>query len=345
MNCDRKIGVINWDCSLPSDTYFGGYLSSSLSPMKYRNRVPYYADILPDGTVTCHYRTLEEYEQEMQYAINAGIDYFAYCWYDSTGKQLPPICDGTAALVDDKVYELTYARKLHSQSRLRNKLKLCAILSIIHPYSEEAISDLIDEMQQEYYQDVNGRPLVYLYGNGYDIDFIRRLRTACKASGINPYIVFQWSSKDANIGDYSEADGIFYYSSVKRNITKYKDLATYMLAENEARKKYGIDIIPHFTVGWNPKPRIDNPVPWCTYPEADYVDTDEISGYMEAAEGLDNWIEANQQQVCTGHILTFAWNEFEEGAYICPTLNTEGKPDTAKLDEFAKVVAYWKRQK
>ena len=31
-----RVGVINWDCSPPSDTWFGGYQTRSLSPARYR---------------------------------------------------------------------------------------------------------------------------------------------------------------------------------------------------------------------------------------------------------------------------------------------------------------------
>ncbi len=44
------VGVVNWDCSLPSDTWFGYYATRSLSPAKYRYATPYYADVVgPDG--------------------------------------------------------------------------------------------------------------------------------------------------------------------------------------------------------------------------------------------------------------------------------------------------------
>lgn len=98
-------------------------------------------------------------------------------------------------------------------------------------------------------------------------------------------------------------------------------------------------------MGWNPLPRIDHPVPWCNYPDADYADPEDTSGYLKAGEELANWIEDNLQQTNSGHILTFAWNEFEEGAYICPTLNAHGQPDTTKLEAFSKVVAYWKHRR
>lgn len=82
----RRVGVINWDCSVPSSTFFGKATTHMLGPKKWRDRTPYYAHVLGDDKIEHHYRSLEEYEVEMQYAIDAGIDYFAYCWYD-----LPPL--------------------------------------------------------------------------------------------------------------------------------------------------------------------------------------------------------------------------------------------------------------
>ena len=76
-----RVGVINWDCSPPSDTWFGGYQTRSLSPARYRYLTPYYADVKGPDEISYHRRTPAEYDRELQYAIDAGIDYFAYCWY------------------------------------------------------------------------------------------------------------------------------------------------------------------------------------------------------------------------------------------------------------------------
>jgi len=35
--------------------------------------------------------------------------------------------------------------------------------------------------------------------------------------------------------------------------------------------------------------------------------------------------------------MVYAWNEFEEGGYLCPTLGENGEPNTAFLDVFTKV--------
>ena len=76
-----RIGVINWDASLTGDTYFGYYQTRSLSQKKYRTWVPFYADLIDEERISYHWRSAGEYGRELRYAIDAGIDYFAYVWY------------------------------------------------------------------------------------------------------------------------------------------------------------------------------------------------------------------------------------------------------------------------
>jgi predicted metal-binding transcription factor (methanogenesis marker protein 9) len=35
-----RVGAVNWDCSLSSDTYFGSFQTRTLSPEKYRRWTP-----------------------------------------------------------------------------------------------------------------------------------------------------------------------------------------------------------------------------------------------------------------------------------------------------------------
>ena len=83
----------------------------------------------------------------MQYAVDAGIDYFAYCWYgENPGKRENEW--------QNHLHDLTYARKLHIQSKLKKKLKLCAIIGVgakESELSEDDMRNLADEMKQEYY--------------------------------------------------------------------------------------------------------------------------------------------------------------------------------------------------
>ena len=112
-----RVGAVNWDCSVPSSTFFGKASTRALGPAKYRGRTPYYAEVTGPDSIDCRERTLEEYEREMRYAIEAGIDYFAYCWYDRTPP--PGSIDGmseTSKAADGHLQELTRARQLHARS-------------------------------------------------------------------------------------------------------------------------------------------------------------------------------------------------------------------------------------
>ena len=59
---------------------------------------------------------------------------------------------------------------------------------------------------------------------------------------------------------------------------------------------------------------------------------------------LADWMKAQAAGSFAGHILTFAWNEFEEGGMICPTVGKDGKPDTSRVKTFAKIADYFRRE-
>ena len=40
--------------------------------------------------------------------------------------------------------------------------------------------------------------------------------------------------------------------------------------------------------------------------------------------------------------MMFAWNEFEEGGWICPTYNEDLTINTDKVRGVAKMIKYWK---
>ena len=200
------IGVVNWDCSLPSNTYFGYYQTRSLSPAKYRYLTPYYADVINRNKIDYHWRDVDEYSIEMQYAIDAGIDYFAYCWYgEIPNKRLPALVDDFKKCNDNCMHELAYARSLHVQSPLRDKLKLCAIVVVIHPYNEEELDNLARTMKEDYYQKACGRPLVYLFGGrGDKANMTPRLRAACQRMGADePYFVVMGNRKLDTEGEFA----------------------------------------------------------------------------------------------------------------------------------------------
>lgn len=340
-----RTGVINWDASLPPETYFGYYQTRTLSPAKYRYATPFYADIVNENKITYHYRTPEEYEKELTFAIEAGIDYFAYVFYPDKGSR-----DHISLEYKDcshRVYELNFARKLHEQSRLSGKIGMCSIVNPGHPYDDCDIDELVLLMGMDYYEKIAGRPLVYLFHSA-PARFIDRINTACQKSGVpKPFYVSMLPfPKDGEA--YDCIDGLSSYACFKGGIENYSQLCDEMIYGNSIRQKkcleQGLSVVPHFTAGWDPSPRVDIPSPWVSYENTSYhspATSDELYG---GGVKLCRWIKENCADNFSGHIMTFAWNEFEEGGWICPTYNADLSVNTDRIKVMKKLAELWKTE-
>lgn len=330
-----RVGVINWDCSVPSWTYFGTAATRSLGPEKYRDRTPYYAEVVAPGKIEYRHRTLAEYEREMQYAIDAGIDYFAYCWYD-----LHPQATYTDAVkpsdADGHLQEITFARLNHAKSALREKLHLCAILVTVHPYSDDELTRLALEMRELWYEKVGDRPLVYFFS--IRPEPVARLREICRKLGVgDPYAVGMTGNPGTDAKRYACFDALSCYACTA-SATSPAEFTDRSLAANEARARIGKSVIPHFPLGWDPSPREENPVPWTTYKKGPWAPTATADDWLASARRLRQWITDHADSCPTGHVLAFAWNEFEEGGWICPTWLPDGRVDASRVRAFAQAV-------
>ena len=328
----RRIGAINWDAALPKTTFFGRHAANSLGPEKFRDRTPYFAKVVAPGEIEFPERTQADYDREFQYAIDAGIDYFAYCWYDAC----PPegsIVKGAAAKADGHTAELVKTRNMHLRSSMRERLSLCAILITAHPYSDAALKDLAIAMKESCYEKIDGRPLVYFF-MGDMIEPLGRLRRFCREAGVGePYAVFMDNFGGSPKEKFAGADALSAYSC-SHSATNHQEFFEWCLKDNSKRVKSGKPVIPMFAVGWNPSPRIERPVPWVKYPARTYAPAATEAELVDSAKKLGEWIHANAAACPTGHVLVFAWNEFEEGGWICPNSDTSGKADLGRLKAF-----------
>jgi hypothetical protein len=334
----RRIGAVNWDCSMPSDTFFGKATTHTLGPAKWRDRTPYYAEVVGEDRIEHHYRTLEEYETEMRYAIDAGIDYFAYCWFDPAHHP------------DDKtksaghLHELIRARQMHVQSALRERLSICAILVTYHPYSDECLRELAEEMKNPWYENVDGRPLVYMFASTRTV--APRLRAICREVGLSdPYAVSMlYDPPNKLVPTFENADALCAYACTEDTPTG-GEYAAMSVLWNTIRTTAGLPVVAQFSLGWDPTPRIERPNPWSNYPRRDYAPPLSREEMLDEAKMLRVWIERNQKECPTGHVMVSAWNEFEEGCWICPNIGPDGRPDDSRVRAFREVVEVLKGAK
>ena len=303
----RRVGVINWDCGLPSTTFFGGYACKSLGPKHFRDRTPYYAVETAPDAIEMPERTKWDFDDELRHAITAGIDYFAYCWYDRT----PPeghVTDGDAKTADGHLQELTKARLMHLASDLKSQIGLCAILVTSHPYSDTELEELLKTMQEPYYEKVEGRPIVYLFPGAWE-PLLERLQMLCQAAGyVRPYAVLleRWETPPEQL---AKVDALSDYSGMLTGTT-WEELVGDMNHGNDFRVAQGKPVIPHFATGWDPSPRIEHPVPWCSYPALNYAAAASPEQLLNGARQFKEWLQAHADACPTGQLLVFDWNDF-----------------------------------
>ena len=89
--------------------------------------------------------------------------------------------------------------------------------------------------------------------------------------------------------------------------------------------------------GWDRRPRVEHPVPWEAAWQKPNVGLDkyyvsptptELAGHL--GEAFD-WIGARAAQCPAQTVIIYAWNEHDEGGWLCPTLGADGKPDASRL--------------
>ncbi|MFD7159612.1 hypothetical protein ACFV9C_33785 [Kribbella sp. NPDC059898] len=264
-------------------------------------------------------------DQEIQYAAAAGIDYWAFVYY----PQDP----------------LNRARNLYLSSTHRNDVSWCALLDGNFTGAFDAnLPALASHWSESNYQKVlGGRPLVYFL-SGADADKVAKLRAKATELGVpNPYIVVMaWTAQGAaDLKTTVGADAVSRYATGGVNGATYASLAA---AEAGLWNDYSTaagQVVPTVSTGWDNRPRYDYPVSWI----ADYTPLKdnwsqqatpaEIASHLGAAI---TWGAGHAASSPANTVLIYAWNEFDEGGWICPTLyeiRDSGRP--LRLDAIAGV--------
>jgi len=333
------VGAIRWDAWHGPDSEVGLTVEKTLSPRHYHHRLPFYAKVVGESSIEVRGNTQEIMDQEIEFAHQAGLGYWAFVVYPEE-------------------HALSDGLKLYLSSEKKHKIRFC--LNLQGGWEGRGGMDAWTERLTRYvklfleptYQTVlDNRPLVYLYtveglvGPGCFETWkeariaFDRLRTACvKAELGDPYIVAQgWSPetlKDQTLQLGWNAMGA-YASSAGDEAAPYERLVAHTEKMWDVFRETGVPVVPLVTAGWDMRPRVETPVPWVKggsilkYYEAPRPD--ELRDHVRRAM---DWCLQHPGVVEARSILIYAWNEFDEGGWICPT-HHEG---SARLDAIAQVL-------
>lgn len=315
---DAIVGAIRWDAwQHPTSDTIRTAMETSLGPAQYQWRLPFFCEAPTSSTAICT-GTQADMDAEIAYAVEAGLDYWAFFWYGI----------GSTNGMDA-------SWNLYQSSLYRNSINWCLYIAGVDDLAAEVtnnIAGLVSYMQQDNYQyTAEGRPLIYVYDDSASKTTlaadIAAIRSAASSDSLpDPYIVFTQSTPDDTVITTYGFDATTSYAigGGVAGAQPYTSLDTAARARWTAQAAETVDVVPMCTMGWDRRPRVTNTVPWES-PSGSVSDyyyptyMEHISNHIDACLA---WVRDNPTEVPSNVVLCYAWNEHDEGGWICPTYST-----------------------
>ncbi len=327
-----SVGAIRWDAWSGGDVT--REVEKTLGPRKYQAKLPWFAKVNGDQDVHINGGNQETMDREIGFAANAGLDYWAFLLYAETRS-------------------MSDSLRFYLSSAHRQRINFCLILhsTLIVPDSQwpHELERAVALLQEPGCQTVCGdRPLVYVFEAKWQGVFpeerFAEFRQAAKQAGRDPYYVYMgWNpANDFKLAAPWGFDAVSHYaaastdpsfSQLVRHVEKY-----YWSAASEAQVPY----IPMATTGWDKQPRRENPVSWeigheyhkqTVFPAK--ATPAEIANHLKDALAF---VVAHPSICKSNTVIMYAWNEHDEGGWLCPTWTPEGSANTGRLDAISDIL-------
>ena len=301
----------------------------NLQDITWADRLPFFAMVVSENP-----RRVEIYEdssavmdQEIAFAKQSGLDYWAFLYYHD-------------------IPEMNLSLDLYRKNPRRNDIRYAMILAGTRPYTKESpweaqIAMMVrDAGEPNYLRVLGDRPLIFifLWGDKHhptwlwgSVEQARAamdlLRARFRQAGLgNPYIAaMRGDVKKCN--EYREQLGLDAVSSYTNFAkTDYAGLAASNVAWWEQGAALGTPVVLPVSCGWG-GPRPSGPI--LQQPTAEQ--------FKQQVRTARRWIDEHPAVAPSRALLFYAWNEFDEGGFLCPTLGE--KDGDRKIDWLRAVVA------
>jgi len=337
------LGAIRWDAWHGAAGVPGQITEKTLGPEKYHFRLPFFARVVGKDRVEIRGDSPEVMEQEIAYAQAAGLDYWAFVLYE----------DNTS---------LSIGLQLYLNSPRRADVRFCVITEAGRWWTRNnyraALFRLAHLVREPSYQRVlDGRPLIYVgfieeewitqtWGSraGFRQAF-DELRAVLVGYGLgNPYLVCL-DFNPARGKELAEALGLDAISSYavaggREEGAPFAESRQQTRAFWEACRATGAKVVPVVSLGWDPRPRVDYPVPWAQYSPAHFATATPQQLAEHLREALD-WTALHREAAPAQALILYAWNENDEGGWLVPTLNPDGTANTERIEAIRALLQSW----
>lgn len=328
-------GAIRWDAWVGDGMTFGLTNQGSLSPAKWHTRIPFYSTVISENEVEIVATEQVIMDQEILYAADGGLDYFAFLLYNNFN-------------LNGGGYALSQSLALYETSAFKDRLNFAVILPNPAHIKVEDWDRWIDRFvayfSQPTYQTVLGnRPLVYAFRwFPWELaaDMITDIEAACTVAGLpEPYFVDLYFNTSLHPSFDALSDYAISNNANPLGTFPYADLTSITETLWQTRANAGLKIIPNATAGWNAQPRVEYPGDWDLATHPWYNDRYDIPTPTQLADHVQaavDFVEMNPVACEANAILIYSWNEFGEGGWLCPGLPAyEG---SARLQALAPVL-------
>ncbi len=338
------VGAIRWDAWY-GDGGVTKAVEASLGQPKYHFRLPWFARVVGADEVSINGDSQVIIEQEITYAAQAGLNYWAFLDYldEAPGMSIGLI------------------RYLAAKDKKGIRYCLVEEGARIDGVGAKAWSRLVEHFRHPDYQTVlDGRPLLFVFVKTEKLAKAEwdELKRQTIAAGMKaPYLVLMgWDpAEDATDMTKLGFDAVSAYArGGSYSMTQPSFAEQCALVRRDRWEKSRALRLPSVTfasAGWDTRPRNERPPPWCSWvtatpdktppaeqkPLIDSVTAtpDELAAHVGEALA---WTKANRDINPSNAVIIYGWNENDEGGWLLPTLGTDGKPNDARINAVGKAL-------
>jgi len=354
-------------CNRMDGCWKGGPCAKAISDKRWRHLWPFYTKVISRNKVEIRADTQEVMDKEIEYAHNAGLDYWAFDYYyypDPCPAQYGYTyrCGGSAGaltLYIPDVWQYDNSRKLYLSSAHKNDINFCLIvfpgnaLGPIERWPETVNRVLIANMKEPTYQKVmDNRPLLFVY-MVYETESYfgsaekaregwNYLRQKAVEAGLGkPYIIAQVTNAQEGVEAIEKLgyDAMSAYAwadwAAPAKEYPYRVLAESCKRFWEDCRATGKPMVPLVAAGWDNRPLQGDDKRYL-YPQAPFpwyteATPQELADHLRSA--ID-WTQQNRKSVESNVVHIYAWNETGECGGLVPKLD-EG---AARLEAIREVL-------
>lgn len=339
------VGAIRWD-----GWYGEGEVvkqtEASLGQPKYHFRLPWFASVFEGGKVRINGDSQSVVEQEIAYAAQAGLNYWAFVDYA-----------GEAA-------DMHIALNRYLASKDKRGVRYCFVEegARLDRIGTTGWPRLVEHFRSADYQTVlDGRPLLFVFVKTTRLgkpewDELKRQTIAAGMKA--PYLVLMgWNPKqDAKDMTALGFDAVSAYArggSYSMKQPSYVEQCDLIRRDRwEKWRSLRIPCVTFASAGWDTRPRNEHPPFWMksevkadpdpTPPEQQTPLVDSVTATPEELathiREAVQWTRANRDLNPSNTVVIYAWNEHDEGGWLQPTLGAKGLPNTDRIISLHKAL-------